>query len=381
MSEAAELLPAGFRDELGSNPVTKAMVDRDFCLDDECLEAYARIAGQVGGGAAGAAACAAVGAAAVAQWCGVIGAWIGGVLAKTIAGPVIDALGKLGRARGQSLEEQQYDTFERLAPIWKAAPERTMAALTYAAERNALIQRLTTESTATVADVDALLQGAGAPSLDVGAVFMGWTGDLRGPAPTEDVATAESHYIAEVFRAHGLAALNGELAEPPRKLGQLGPLQTGPGAPPERVDPGIYWAEWRLARDLFGEPVFAYEVWRAQYLVTYPGGAPAPEGEASLNLLGQDAKALDVLRQWQGSMRSSVRAVRDASRRRGFIDVGQQGEARRIPRLRGASTSGASLVMASDAFRWLAESKSGTRGAMGVVAVLVLTLLAAKAVQ
>lgn len=338
---AADVLPPALRGEFDSNPVTAAMVSRDFCLDSNCLKAYAEAGGTWGGGIAGTAVCAATGVAApFAPLCAAVGAFIGGLVARGVA----DALGKLtSRARGRSVEQQELDAFlrtpllsgETRPQVWRRAPERILAVSTYAAERRALVESLRGSTGATEAQVSAALSAGGAPTVEQGAEVLGWFGSDA----EWDLATGL-----------GLTDPVGWVAAERPRLEAAGLLETGPEGYTRVDKPGRehpLFAEWKIAADLYGSPPTITELYQATLMSRFPGGPPSPAGVVSLDRLGQDARTLGVVRTWQRAMRSEVGAAADRARAAGYVDFGQN-----------------RFFVSDRALRWFSPAKSGKKSAV-----------------
>lgn len=252
--------------ELDANPITGDMLGRDFSLSREALRSYARTAAGVGGAAAAAAGCTAIGIP------GVLCAPLGRFLGETVFGVVVGLASKLRRARGETAEQffahsldVVYPSGETRPQIWAVSHLRILALLDYATERRALVARTLGVSPAAAS---AFLSARGAPTLLELATFLGWLGD------------------AERWNRWVSRSLNDEEA------------WRNPGD--ENLSAG--------ARVVFGDDR-NYQVFQIEQLLMEPGGPPSPPGEIDFGLMGQSPQAIELARRGQTAMRQSAPAL------------------------------------------------------------------------
>lgn len=259
-------LPSSIKKSLKDNPVTALMLDKDFCLTKSCLREYSVTAARVGGAAGAAAACAAFGAGGASALCSAIGAWVGDVLGKL----ALKLSTQLGPARGQTLEEQEFDQFKDYLESDRPqqVAEEMMAVIAYGTEREAAVSAIA-ESGASEAAVSRLFSKAGVPTLDQGALWLGWR---TFPFPTDALATmprGDFNYLEKPPKTHPL------------------------------------FAEWKIASAMYPQGVSTAHLQEVYALLHPP--------------LLQDA--LVWSRNWQDKLRTSYNEVRNDAAQASFIDV------------------------------------------------------------
>lgn len=266
---ASNILPSSVTSNLNDNAITAEMLAKDFCLKSECLEAYAITAGEVAGAAAASAACSTIGIPGIL--CAPIGKFLGNIITKGI----VNVIKAIPIASGQTMREFIVEELksentqlktkegERWPQVWENAPLRIMAALTYQAERTALIDSVRINGQMTPQQADNFLTERGVPSLTLTAPLVGWSGTQERWGKWVDLG----------FENDGANWSN----------------------PNSSYYDGI-------AELLFGF-VNNYNVYQAQMLMMFPGGPPSPPGELDFGLIGEDPKAIYYAEHGQSELR------------------------------------------------------------------------------